>query len=210
MLETDGIIFDLDGTLWDAVEVNYDSWMIRLDELSIPHNFDLEDFRGCMGLPMDKFLGRLFPDMPRCDRDVLGEDILSFENQYLETHNGILYPDLRETLTELKKNIPLAIVSNSQDGYIQAFLKVNQMEDLFADFESYGGTKLYKADNIRLVTKRQGFKKPVYVGDIQGDADAAHAAGVPIIFAAYGFGQICDAEETIYKPKDLLTVVKPL
>jgi phosphoglycolate phosphatase len=32
-------------------------------------------------------------------------------------------------------------------------------------------------------------QQPVYVGDTQGDYDSATKAGVPIIFAEYGFGK---------------------
>ena len=33
-------------------------------------------------------------------------------------------------------------------------------------------------------------KRPLYIGDTQGDYDAATAAGVPFLHAAYGFGSI--------------------
>ena len=43
---------------------------------------------------------------------------------------------------------------------------------------------------------------------MQGDADASHAAGVPIIYASYGFGEITDAEEKIDRFEDLIKTVK--
>ena len=43
---------------------------------------------------------------------------------------------------------------------------------------------------IRLIVERNGLQSPVYVGDTQWDCDAATAAGVPFIFAAYGFGHV--------------------
>lgn len=46
----------------------------------------------------------------------------------------------------------------------------------------------YKAENIELLVRRNRLASPVYVGDTQGDADASREAGVPFIFAAYGFG----------------------
>ena len=56
--------------------------------------------------------------------------------------------------------------------------------------------------------ERNHLKYPVYVGDVQGDADASHAAGVPIIYASYGFGEITDAEEKIDRFEDLIKTVK--
>ena len=49
---------------------------------------------------------------------------------------------------------------------------------------------LFRSDNIALVVKRQGLKRPVYVGDTDWDYQAARRAGVPFIHAAYGFGQV--------------------
>ena len=57
------------------------------------------------------------------------------------------------------------------------------------------------------MVERNHLKYPVYVGDVQGDADASHAAGVPIIYAAYGFGKIVDAEERIDRFEELIKVV---
>ena len=49
---------------------------------------------------------------------------------------------------------------------------------------------LPKADNIALVAERNGLRRPLYIGDTQGDYDAASKAGVPFLHAAYGFGRI--------------------
>ena len=51
-------------------------------------------------------------------------------------------------------------------------------------------TPLSKGENIRLVIQRNAIDRAVYVGDTQGDLDAADFAGIPFIRAAYGFGQV--------------------
>ena len=56
-----------------------------------------------------------------------------------------------------------------------------------------------KAENIRLVVARNGLQHPVYVGDTKGDEEAAHAAGVPFVHAAYGFGRAVQPEAVIEK-----------
>ena len=38
--------------------------------------------------------------------------------------------------------------------------------------------------------ERNGIDRAVYVGDTQGDYDAAMEAGIPFIHAAYGFGHV--------------------
>lgn len=84
----------------------------------------------------------------------------------------------------------LFVVSNCQAGYIETFIKAHHLEGYFKDIECPGNTGLLKADNIRLITERNHLVNPVYVGDTRSDAMAAHAAGVPFVFAAYGFGQV--------------------
>ena len=54
--------------------------------------------------------------------------------------------------------------------------------------------------------ERNGLKDVVYVGDTQGDADACKAAGVPFVFAEYGFGDVPDAEDRISKISELCTM----
>lgn len=208
MIRTDGIIFDLDGTLWDATQTFYDSWKKYLTEQGVAFPHSPEDVKACMGLPMTEFFARLYPDMPGEQQDVLREGVLAYENQYMEKVGGILYPKLKETLTVLGERFPLMIVSNCQDGYIEAFFKAHDTGRYFTDWESFGRTGLLKADNISLMVKRNRLQYPVYVGDVQGDADASHKAGVPIIYAAYGFGKITDAEGRIDRFEELLELVK--
>lgn len=207
-MKADGIIFDLDGTLWDATEPFYDSWKEFMTGQGVAFDHSPEAVRACMGLPMTEFFSRLFPDMPKERQEVLREAVLEYENRYIEKTGGILFPGVKETLEELRKRCPLMIVSNCQDGYIEAFFKAHDTGRYFADWESFGRTGLLKAENIALVAQRNGLKNPVYVGDVQGDADASHAAGVPIIYAAYGFGEIRDAEGRIDSFDELLSLIK--
>ena len=56
---------------------------------------------------------------------------------------------------------------------------------------------------IGILMEKNGLKSPVYVGDTQGDADACKAAGIPFIFAEYGFGDVPDAATRIQRFSDL-------
>ena len=73
-----------------------------------------------------------------------------------------------------------------------------------------GRTGLDKGENIRLVMARNGVNRAVYVGDTQGDADAAKKAGVPLIFAAYGFGRVADAEYVIQEISELPSILEQI
>lgn len=114
------------------------------------------------------------------------------ENEYLAEHGGILYDGVEEVIEELSKTYPLFIVSNCQEGYIEAFLKAHHLEKYFTDTECWGRTRAAKGISNQMLIKRNNLKNPVYVGDTQGDKQSATDAGIPFIFAAYGFGQTDD------------------
>ena len=109
---------------------------------------------------------------------------------------------------ELAKTYDLYIVSNCQCGYIEQFLRKTQLEAYIKDIECFGNTGKNKGENIRLLVKRNSLKAPVYIGDTKGDCDASKEAGVPFIFASYGFGNVIEYEYAakIGEMKDLLTL----
>ncbi|MDE6225480.1 MAG: hypothetical protein K2M25_05015, partial [Muribaculaceae bacterium] len=74
------------------------------------------------------------------------------------------------------------------------FLKFTGLTPYFIDTLSNGENGLDKAENIRLIAERNNLKNPAYVGDIQRDSDAAHAAGIDMIHVTYGFGKCKDAQ----------------
>lgn len=71
------------------------------------------------------------------------------------------------------------------------------LEKYFKDIECFGATGLSKGENNKLIIRRNGLKQPVYVGDTQGDSQAARQAGIPFVFARYGFGDTEDYDTAI-------------
>ncbi len=195
-----GIIFDMDGTLWDSAANVAESWNVAIAEFNescradgravIDKKITEDDMYRVMGKTMDVIAELLFPAVVGEDRARLLEMCCTVENDYLREHGGKLYPKIRETVEKLKGNYHVYIVSNCQSGYIEAFLDYYGFNDLFEDIECFGNNNCVKADNIALVVKRNQLDEAVYVGDIQGDYDSSMKAGVKFIHAAYGFGTI--------------------
>ena len=188
----DGLLFDLDGTLWDSVDAICVSWNRALAELAPEYagTVTRERLLPCMGLLLPDILDRLIPGLEADRAAPLLGTLLEIENRYVAGHGGVLYPRVPETLAELAGKYPLFIVSNCQDGYIEAFFQAHGLEKYFTDYENPGRTGLDKAGNIALVVRRHGLKRPLYIGDTQGDYNAAVKAGVPFLHAAYGFGSV--------------------
>ena len=187
----EAVIFDLDGTMWDALDGIRMTWNqvvanhpeYRKDPISS------EELERCLGLPMTDIAVKLFPNTTAEQQQTLMDECCALENAYLSEHGGVLYPKLEETLTELKKNYKLFVVSNCQQGYIESFIKAHRLAGCFDDIECWGNNLLPKGENNKLIMKRNGVTKAVYVGDTAGDEESARVAGIPFIFAKYGFGE---------------------
>lgn len=104
---------------------------------------------------------------------------------------------MKETIAALSQRHKLYIVSNCQDGYVQAFLHAHEMTAYFSDIEMSGRTGLNKGHNIALLMQRNGIESAVYIGDMSSDETAARFAGIPFIHAGYGFGQAVVPDATI-------------
>lgn len=196
----DSIIFDLDGTLWDSTpEVSKAFNKVLKDKYSHLHyEVTPERLKELFGLPLDVIAVKLYTGIDEEYAKQIMRDCCEYECEYLAAHGARLYEGLEETLKKLSAGYKLAIVSNCQAGYIEAFFKAYpNLEKYFADYEHPGRTGKFKADNIRLVIERSRLQNPVYVGDTASDAKAAKEAGVPFIFARYGFGNVSDYYDAI-------------
>ncbi len=186
----DGIILDVDGTLWDSRYVVADAWNRGAESCGADVRVTPEKLKELFGKTMDEIAQELMPDYePGLRADILKKSI-EFEDEVLkENEEDITYNGVIETLYTLHDmGAKLAIVSNCQEGYIELFMEKNGVSQLICDTECFGHTGRGKADNIRAVVERNGFKKPVYVGDTEGDMIASREAGVPFAWASYGFG----------------------
>ncbi len=207
-----GIVFDMDGTLWDSAANVAISWNEAMEEIGYKRDPLTEaDIKSVMGLTMDVISMRLFPGLDDESRAKLRSLCEKRENEYLAQHGGVLYPDLEDTMKGLKeKGYHVYIVSNCQAGYIESFLEHYKFNDLFEDIECYGNNFKKKDYNIKLLCERNHLDKAFYVGDIQGDYEATMKAGYGFIHAAYGFGTMNQPTPKINSLKELLDVIDEL
>ena len=189
----DSLIFDLDGTLWDASAVTAETWrevFRRHPDVKPAMPLDRDAVCRYMGLTNEELAAVFFPDLPFDEAFSLMNESCALENAWLPVRGGELYPDVPETLARLTdEGYRLFVVSNAQDGYIESFLTAHRLWDRFEDLESSGRTGQGKAENIRAVIDRRGLVSPVYVGDTVSDEAGAHGAGIPLIYCRYGFGE---------------------
>lgn len=203
-MHCDGIIFDVDGTLWDSTETVATAYNAAFAETGCADvRVTADSIRHEFGKPMDEIGRDLLPHLPAEDQTRIMTRCMEREDEYLRRYPPVPYPGLEETLDILRKNHPLFIVSNCQQGYIELFLETTGLSDRFADHLCWGDTGLLKADNIRLMAERHKLASPVYVGDIEADCTAARAAGTAFIWASYGFGTAAHPDAVIRSVREL-------
>lgn len=206
-----GIIFDVDGTLWDAAVQVVDSWnevLLKYPELGA--GITVQDMNSNMGKTMDQLGNAFFPMLDSEERVRLMKECMDYENQYLETHPGVLYPDVKEVLIQLSRQYGLYIVSNCQCGYIEVLLKSHGLSEYVRDTECFGNTGLPKGENIRMVVQRNHLEQCLYVGDTVMDQEAAAMAGIPFVHAAYGYGRVDGAAAILECMAQLPAVAKQI
>ena len=183
----DSIIFDVDGTLWNSTEIDAQAWTEYL------HNIEHKDItvtaqrlQELFGKPMDAC----------CEA----------EHQALLETCAPLYEDLEIMLQALSQKYPLYIVSNCQAGYIELFLESSGFGKYFKGHLCFGDTGLEKHETILKLMETYNLKDTIYVGDTMGDYLSCKKAGIPFVFASYGFGEVSDPDYRIDKPMDLVSL----
>ena len=203
-MQYDGIIFDVDGTLWDSTGTVALAYNAAFEETgSTELRVTADSIRREFGKPMDVIGEDLLPRLPKEERLRVMERCMELEDEYLRRYPPSPYPGLEDTLQTLRGAHRLFIVSNCQCGYIELFLQLTILSDYFEDHLCWGDTGLLKAENIRLMAERHHLASPVYVGDIEADCTAAREAGTAFIWASYGFGNVRRPDHTIRSIREL-------
>ena len=186
----ESLIFDIDGTLWDSRALVAEGYNLQLEKEGLSHLFvNAEIFRSLFGKVMTEIADVIFETIPAPERYALMERCMDTENRYLQENPcRIGYPRIRETLEALSKTHRLFIVSNSQQGYPELCMEKLGIAPYIQGHLCFGDTGTSKGKTIRALMEKHGIKSCAYVGDTQGDYEATLEAGIPFIWAAYGFG----------------------
>lgn len=187
----DSLLFDMDGTLWDAVDSYCAVWNRTIDDCcpDVPH-VSYDNLACLMGKPLEYIFGKIIGGA--CGLETFMERLTVNEKELMPRLGGRLYHGVRETVAALSRTHRLFMVSNCTADGLPVFLKFTGLEPFFTDAVSYGETGHEKDANIAMLVKKYALERPLYIGDTEGDGNAAHAAGVPFAWASYGFGKNVD------------------
>ena len=208
LISKKAILFDLDGTLWNALDTITEAWNKAMKEHNLKYSFSLETMKSFMGLTPKETAPLAFKDVDLNKGLEYFVLCLNEEIKYLRVRPGKLYEDEEEVLKELSKHYPLFIVSNSDKGYIEDYLNAYDFNKYFKDHVCAGDTDLEKWQNVLYIKNRYQLEEIIYVGDTKKDLNESIKAGVKFIHASYGFGEIEEEVLKISKLRELPDLIK--
>ena len=192
MEKPDSIIFDMDGTLWDAVDTYTESWNIVFGDLGIDKTVDRDELAKMVGWEGKKVWNAIMPGYSVEKQEEIYAKVNDVRKVLLPQKGGVLYDGVKEGLAQLATQYQLYIVSNCAKGIIRLFIDWAGIDEHIIDEIAYGINYMPKHHNIKLLIDKHHLKNPVYVGDTEGDGQQSRLAGLPFVFVSYGFGATDD------------------
>ena len=187
------VIFDMDGTLFNAESFVVDVINSTIKELNNPKlsEVDIDDVRSALGKPALEYYATMFKGL---DYDELEQAIKvckHYEKTLMSTGGGSLYSGAHELLDSLyKRGITLALATNSGLTYMTSVLTNFGIDKYFTYTlcaETNGGMK--KTDMLREIISLTS-KPHIMVGDRLFDFHAAQDNGIDFIACDYGYSDI--------------------
>ena len=202
----DSIIFDIDGTIWNSTDVVAVAWNEILEKEGLDIRVTAGQLKGLFGKVLSDIAKAIMPGLDEEEQLRIIDRCCQAEHELLRQVGAPVYEELEETLKVLKERYPLFVVSNCEAGYIELVFEKTGLGKYFSGHLCPGDTGEAKAANICSIVRNHHLKAPVYVGDTFGDYQACQEAGIPFVFASYGFGQVDKPDYVIEKPADLLKI----
>ncbi|MGC9099001.1 MAG: HAD family hydrolase [Candidatus Micrarchaeia archaeon] len=172
-----GVIFDLDGTLVDTVEVWADIWERAFKEEGL--NVGRDEIKRFVGLPLDGIIKSLGIHSEELERRIADKkkDLVK-----LYADKARLFPDVVPVLEYLRdKNIKVCVASSSLDEWIKYMLKKFRLEKFVDSYVSGYNVKRPKPEPDVFIEafRRIGIdpKDGMVVGDRESDVIPAIKIG---------------------------------
>ncbi len=216
LTQIDAVIFDLDGTLVHTLgdfQVALHRTMADLDlppvsdariEQSIgkgsehlirtllAHQINRPEVKGvgqaCPALTVDALFGRAWQ---------------RYQHHYLAINGQFadVYPGVRDVLHLFSDHgMPMACLTNKPLGFAQALLKDKALNNYFEHVFGGDSFERKKPDPLPILKTCEALGSTVartlMVGDSSNDAQAAHAAGCPVVLVTYGYNHGRPVQET--------------
>ncbi len=179
------VIFDVDGTLIDTVDLHAQAWVEALRHFGVETAF--EDMRVQIGKGGDQLLHGLIPP-DRLDRE--GEAIQSFRADLFKRKHlrqARAFPGVRDLFQRIRDaGQHIVLASSGKADEVEAYKEIAGIADLIDDATSSDDAERSKPfpDIFQAAFEKLGLADPaqaVVIGDTPYDAEAARQAGLATI-----------------------------
>ena len=186
-MKYEAILFDLDGTLWDANESCTEGWNAVLERLNYKDRIDVSGMNSVTGKSMDDCIDILLPGIRNKHPDIKDLLVIS-EKEAIERSGASIYPDVLKKTVELSNRCKVFIVSNCQEWYLKKFIEYSCLGPVLSGWDCYGSSKTEKHSMISTIKTKNNINTVVYIGDTLHDKESAESSNTDFIQVTYGFG----------------------
>lgn len=203
----DGIIFDLDGTLWQT----RDSYIYAYHKILESHpemktEYTDQEIISTMGLTLENvgdIVFSLFDSTKRLEIMIEG---LKYSCEYLLSYPSTIYPNVIDTIISLSKTTKLFIVSNCPKEYLDTFFVKSNLKDYFTDYR-FLTLDTNKKLNVSNLVKENKLNRVLMVGDSIDDYEAVKDGSIDYAFCEYGYRKCDNYQYAISDFKEIIDII---
>jgi phosphoglycolate phosphatase len=201
--EFGALIFDIDGTLWNASSACAKGWNLGLEQLGIDRKVTREQIEEVSGHPYEQCIDIILPGLRGKIPELL-DTLNQCETEAVKADGGKFFEGVLDGIRHLAEQYKIFLVSNCQEWYVRLFLDLSDLRPSLTGFDCHGLSGLPKNEMLSRLKADHFLHDPVYIGDTAGDETAAKLSGVGFIHAAWGFGKPEGKPVTVKTFKELL------
>ena len=193
----DAVIVDLDGTMVDTLGDFVVALNQMLADLPAPHDrqtVDLAQVAQWVGKGSEHLIKTVLTQVGVPPQDLLALAGRRYQHHYLAVNgqHASVYPGVLAGLTQLQAcGLPLACLTNKPTAFAQTLLQAKDLDRFFK--LTFGGDAFArkKPDPLPLLKTCEALgcapARTLMIGDSSNDAEAARAAGCPVLLVTYGY-----------------------
>ena len=154
--DIDSLLFDMDGTLWDATGSYAAVWNRCFADCGIDICLTGADLVPYMGKPIEVIVeGITSGRVPAAfSRDAFVAALGEAEEEMMPQLGGTLYPGVYRGLEELSRHYRLFMISNCGRNGLRNFMQFTHTGHLFTDSVTYGERPVPKGVNMRYLIEK--------------------------------------------------------
>ncbi len=187
-------IVDLDGTMVDTQGDFVVALGRMLAELGLP-GVDRAFVSRTVGKGSEHLIRRALAHVGAADADALYEPAWAAYQRHYLTINGQhseVYPGVAEGLAMLRaRGLPLACLTNKPGDFARPLLVLKRLDGHFVHVFGGDAFARKKPDPLPLIETCRALgtapSRTLMVGDSRNDAEAADAAGCPVVLVRHGY-----------------------